>query len=129
MSIIKIDPITSLPTTAMLSEEVDRRLSLGFAYDFGDERGIHRFGTTPKDMERWMQEVTPLAQAAVNMGDPGREIAIKTETGPTTVTASEWWLVLSAAADWRQPIYAAYFSLKALPQIPADYASNPSYWP
>ncbi|WP_427928616.1 hypothetical protein [Agrobacterium cavarae] len=121
--------LAAVPTPEMLTEEVNRRLSLGFDYDLGDGRGVHHFGTTDADMKRWMQEVTPLAQAAINMGEPNRQIGIKTDTGPTFVTASEWWGVLDAAADWRQPIYAAYFALKALPQIPADYATNPAYWP
>lgn len=121
--------LAAVPTPDMLTEEVNRRLSLGFDYDLGDGRGVHHFGTTDVDMKRWMQEVTPLAQAAVNMGEPNRHIGIKTDTGPTFVTASEWWRVLDAAADWRQPLYAAYFTLKALPEIPADYASNPAYWP
>jgi len=121
--------ISPPPTPEMLAAELDRRLAAGFDYDFGGQRGVHHFGTTPADMARWIQEVTPLAQAAMNMGEQSRQIAIKTETGPTIVTASEWWRVLDAAADWRQPLYAAYFMLKALPQIPADYATNPAYWP
>lgn len=121
--------LAAVPTPDMLTEEVNRRLSLGFDYDLGDGRGVHHFGTTDVDMKRWMQEVTPLAQAAANMGEPNRQIGIKTDTGPTFVTASEWWRVLDAAADWRQPLYAAYFTLKALPEIPADYATNPAYWP
>ncbi|WP_312809484.1 hypothetical protein [Agrobacterium cavarae] len=117
------------PMPEMLTAELEWRLAAGFDFDFGDQRGIHHFGTTDADMKRWMQEVTPLAQAAMNMGEPNRQIGIKTDTGPTFVTASEWWRVLDAAADWRQPLYAAYFTLKALPQIPADYATNPAYWP
>ncbi|WP_333631535.1 hypothetical protein [Agrobacterium cavarae] len=117
------------PTPEMLTAELERRLSLGFDFDFNDARGVHRFGTTPKDMERWIQEVTPLAQAAMNMGEPNRQIGIKTETGPVAVKASEWWGVLNAAAAWRQPIYAAYFSLKEQTPIPSDYAANPAYWP
>ncbi len=121
--------LAAVPTAEMLIAEVNRRLSLGFDFDFGDDRGIHHFGTTDADMKRWMQEVTPLAQAAMNMGESDRQIGIKTDTGPTIITASEWWRVLDSAADWRQPLYAAYFTLKALPQIPADYATNPAYWP
>lgn len=124
-----IAPPLLVATVDMLTAEVDRRLALGFDYYFADDRGIHHFGTTPKDMERWIQEVTPLAQAAMNMNEPDRQIAIKTETGPVVVTATEWWRILDAAADWRQPIYASYFALKALPEIPADFASNPAYWP
>lgn len=120
--------VPAVPTPDLLTLELERRLSLGFDFDFGDARGVHHFGTTPKDMERWIQEVTPLAQSAMNRGEPNREIGIKTETGPAAVKASEWWAVLDAAADWRQPLYAAYFALKARPAIPADYATNPAYW-
>lgn len=112
-----------------VSAELDRRLSYGFDFNFGDERGIHHFGTTQKDMERWSQEVTPLAQAATSKGDADRQINIKTETGPVAITASEWWDILDAAGEWRQPIYQAYFLLKAMDPIPQDYASNPDYWP
>lgn len=122
MSIIKITP---RPVTAeMLTAELERRLSLGFDFDFKDSRGVHHFGTTTKDMERWTQEVTPLAQAAMNMGEPDRVIAIKTETGIVTLAASEWWRVLDAAADWRQPLYGSYFTLKGMEPVPADYTSD-----
>lgn len=115
-------------THGMLSAELDRRLSLGFDFDFKDARGVHHFGTTAKDMERWIQEVTPLAQAAMNMSDPDRLISIKTDTGVTIVSASEWWSVLDAASQWRQPLYAAYFALKSQQDIPQDYAVNDDYW-
>lgn len=128
MSIIKIDASRAAPTAEMLTAELDRRLSLGFDYDFGDDRGVHHFGTTSGDMKRWIEEVTPLAQAAMNMGDPDRTIDIKTDTGMVGLKASEWWQVLDAAAAWRQPLYASYFALKAQSPIPADYATNPAYW-
>jgi len=121
--------LEAAPAAELLTAELDRRLSSGFDWTFEDERGTHHFGTAPSDMNRWTQEVTPLAQAAMNMGEPNRKIGIKTDTGPTFVTASEWWRVLDAAAAWRQPLFASYFALKALPQIPEDYATNPSYWP
>lgn len=129
MSIIKIDASRAAPTAAMLTAELDRRLSLGFDFDFADDRGVHHFGTTFGDMKRWIEEVTPLAQAAMNMGDPDRAIDIKTDTGIVGLKAYEWWQVLDAAAAWRQPLYASYFALKALPNIPSDYATNPSHWP
>lgn len=122
------DPEIYDPSPDMLTAELDRRLSLGFDFDFKDYRGVHHFGTTAKDMERWIQEVTPLAQAAMNMSDPDRLISIKTDTGVTVVSASEWWSVLDAASQWRQPLYAAYFSLKSQQDIPQDYAVNDDYW-
>lgn len=120
------EPVVSV---AMVSAELDRRLALGFDYNFGDERGIHHFGTTPQDMKRWTEEVTPLSQAYINMGQPGGQIGIKTETGPVFVTAAEWQLILLAAGAHRQPIYQAYFTLKDMAPIPADFATNPAHWP
>ncbi|WP_421362164.1 hypothetical protein [Agrobacterium rosae] len=118
-----------LPTPGDVGGELERRLALGFDFNFGDQRGVHHFGTTPKDMERWTQEVTPLAQAATAKGDNDRQIGIKTETGPVAVTAAEWWDILDAAGEWRQPIYQAYFILKSTDPIPSDFATNPTYWP
>lgn len=127
MSIVKI---AQLPVTAeMLTSELNRRLGLGFVFDFGDERGIHQFCTAPADIMRWMQEVTPVAQVAMNIGKPERKISIKTETGLVDIAASEWWVILDRAATWRQPLYASYFALKAMSPIPTDYAINPAYWP
>jgi len=48
--------LPAAPTPDMLTEEVNRRLSLGFDYDLGDGRGVHHFGTTDADMKRWMQD-------------------------------------------------------------------------
>lgn len=126
MTIIKIAP-TAI-TQEMLTAESERRLSVGFDFNFADERGVHRFGTTPQDMKRWTEEVTPLAQAASNTGNPDRLISIKTDTGPVDISASEWWIILNAAGAWRQPIYAAYFLLKSLSPIPNDYAVNDQHW-
>ena len=122
MSIIKITP--RLVTADILTGEIERRLSLGFDFDFEDERGVHHFGTTTKDMQRWAQEVTPLAQAAMNMGQPDRLIAIKTETGLVSLAASEWWRVLDAATGRRQSLYGSYFALKAMERVPTDYTSD-----
>ncbi|MCZ7499380.1 MULTISPECIES: hypothetical protein [unclassified Agrobacterium] len=119
------EPVVS---AAMVSSELDRRLALGFDYSFGDERGTHHLGTTPTDMKRWTEEVTPLSQAYLNMGQPDGQIGIKTETGPVAVTATEWQQILLAAGVHRQPIYQAYFALKDMAPIPADYASA-RYWP
>jgi len=116
-----------VPTVADVVAERERRLSLGFDYDFGDGRGVHHIGTTPDDMRKWMDEVTPLAQAFINAGQPAGEITIVTETGPVGVTAMEWQQILLAAASWRQPIYAASFVLQAMSPIPADFADE-EWW-
>lgn len=116
------------PTIDDIVAERDRRLQLGFKYDFGDTRGVHHMGATEADMRRWMDEVTPLAQAFLNSDQPGGEILIATNTAPVTVTAQEWQSILIAAANYRQPLYQASFALQAMNPIPADYASN-NYWP
>ncbi|MGC4409624.1 MULTISPECIES: hypothetical protein [Rhizobium] len=118
------DPVV---TELMVIAERQMRLSSGFAYDFGDERGQHLIGTTPADMYGW-DEVTKLAQAAINSGMPDHAIHITTNTGAVSVTAMEWQSVLLAAGAHRQPIFAASFNLQAMAQIPRDYADD-SYWP
>lgn len=106
--------------------ERERRLALGFDYNFGDARGTHRIGTTKKDLEGW-DEVSKIAQAAINLGAPTTEIAIVSDTGPVTVTALEWQMILAAAGAHRQPIWAASFALQAMSPIPLDYV-NDGYW-
>lgn len=107
--------------------ERTRRLALGFDYDFGDERGVHRIGTTEADLAGW-DEVSKAAQAAINLGAPSTQITVVTDTGPATVTAMEWQMILAAAGQARQPIWAASFVLQAMNPIPADYADD-AYWP
>lgn len=119
------DPVP--PSQADVIAERERRLSLGFDYDFGDERGVHRIGTTPDDMRKWLDEVTPISQALINAGNPTGEIGIFTDTGPVTVTAAEWQQILLAAGAWRQPVYQASFALMAMEPIPADYADD-GWW-
>lgn len=116
------------PSPANVVAERERRLALGFDYDFGDGRGVYHIGTTPDDMRKWVDEVSPLAQAFINAGQPAGEITIVTETGPVVVTAVEWQQILLAAAAWRQPIYAASFALQAMEPIPADFADE-EWWP
>lgn len=114
-------------TVEMVVEERERRLALGFDYDFGDTRGVHHIGTTEQDLKNW-DEVTKLAQAAINLGQPDTMINIITDTGPCQVTATEWQHVLLAAGEARQPVFHASFALQAMDPIPADYA-DASRWP
>jgi hypothetical protein len=107
--------------------ERDRRLALGFDYDFTDSRGIHHIGTAPGDMEKWVGEVTPIAQAYLNLGTPSAQIEIQTETGLVSVTALEWQSILAAAMNTRQPVYQGYFTLKTMDPIPVDFAAD-QYW-
>src|SRR5262245_26047355 len=91
--------------------ERERRLALGFTYDFGDARGVHRIATTDQDMKGW-DEVSKIAGALIALSDGTTTIDIVTETGPAKVTALEWQQVLVAASAFRQPIWAASFTLQ-----------------
>lgn len=115
-------------TAETVIAERERRLALGFDFDFGDERGIHHIATTPDDMRKWMDEVTPWAQSFINLGQSDGEITISTDKGVVVITAMEWQSILVAAAGYRQPLYAASFALMAMDPIPLDYADN-AYWP
>ncbi|WP_420408703.1 hypothetical protein [Hoeflea sp.] len=113
-------------TEQMVIQERQRRLALGFDYDFGDARGVHHIGTTPADLAGW-DEVTKFSQAALAISqDP--DISIVTDTGPAIVTATEWQSILLAAAAHRQPIFAASFALQASDPIPANFADD-THWP
>lgn len=104
-----------------------RRLAAGFDYDFGDARGVHRIGTTEEDLRGW-DEVSKGSSAAVALGMADSPIQIVTDTGPVTITAIEWQMILLAAAAARQPIWAASFALQMADPIPSDFADD-SYWP
>lgn len=124
-------PDTSSPvaTAADVQAECARRLSLGFDYDFEDERGVHRIGTTERDMAGW-DEVTKLAQALINAGTAGESITIATDTGVCQVTATEWNAVLLAAAAFRQPIWQASFTIQAdLGEMTVDEMMEDERWP
>lgn len=130
-AILAQQEIDSAPKPASLEDvanERERRLALGFEHDFGDERGIHLIGTTPADMRKWLDEVTPIAQAMLNAGMPNGEIGIHTNTGQITITAAEWQSILIAAGQWRQPLYQASFALQAMDPLPEDYTDD-QYWP
>jgi hypothetical protein len=113
-------------TVEHIVAERERRLALGFDFDFEDVRGVHRIGTTGQDMIGW-DEVSKFSQAAINLGLGSVTINIVTNTGPVAVTALEWQQILVAAAAARQPLWAASFVLQAASPIPADYRED-SYW-
>lgn len=119
--------LARLSPKARVQAECERRLALGFNYDFGDVRGVHRIGTTERDMNGW-DEVSKIAQALFNAGDTTTTINIATDTGTCQVTAVEWNAILIAAAAFRQPIWMASFALQAMNPVPANYADN-QYWP
>lgn len=113
-------------TAAHVVTERARRLALGFDYNFGDARGIHRIGTTEADLRGW-SEVSTYAGALIDSGDTTTTFAIVTDTGPCTITAPEWRAIEIAAAQFRQPLWAKSFVLMASNPIPADYA-NDQFW-
>ncbi|RUP39336.1 MAG: hypothetical protein EKK63_10070 [Acinetobacter sp.] len=112
-------------TVADIVAERDRRLALGFDYDFGDDRGVHRIGTTPQDWIGW-SAVTTLANALIAT-DGTASITISTDSGVALVTALEWQQVLLSGGAIQQPIWLASFALAAMSPIPNDY-ENDSYW-
>lgn len=116
----------SEPTIKDIINERERRLSLGFDYDFADARGVHHIGTTPEDMVGW-RDVIDYANALIDSGDTTTKIAIVTDTGPAEVTAPEWQAIMLVAASVRQNIWAKSFALQGMSPIPGDYA-NDSYW-
>lgn len=119
-------PVTP-PTVDDVRIERERRLALGFDYDFGDARGVHHVGMTDADMIGW-DEVTKAANALMSLGQAAQTLTVVTETGPAVVTAAEWMQIILAATAARQPIWAASFALQAMDPIPADYADD-SHWP
>ncbi len=115
------------PTADHVAAERERRMALGFYYDFGAPRGVHHIGTTASDMKGW-DEVTAFTQALMALGNTTQTVTIVTDTGPCVVTAPEWMAVLIAAAQFRQPLWAASFALQAMSPIPANYADD-QWWP
>lgn len=115
------------PSVDDIVAERERRLALGFDYDFGNGRGVHRIGTTKEDMAGW-SEVSTYAGALIDRGDLTTQIPIATNTGTCLVTPPEWRAIEIAAAQFRQPLWTKSFALMALaPTIPADYTHD-SYW-
>lgn len=122
-----IQPADVPPITVNnIVKERERRLTLGFDYNFNDVRGIHHIGTTENDMIGW-DEVTKFANALISTGNGAQLLTIVTDTGPVQLTALEWQGVLIAAGMFRQPIWAASFYLQTLDPIPANY-TNDMYW-
>ncbi|PXX36291.1 hypothetical protein [Thalassospira sp. 11-3] len=115
------------PVVADAEAERDRRLALAsFTYDFGDARGVHTIGTDEKDMKAWMDEVMPIAQARLAIGD-AMPIDIVTNTGPVSVTPTEWMDIVNTGGAGRQAIWQYYFALIAMDPIPSDYRDD-QYW-
>lgn len=124
-SVTIAEPQTPPVTVEHVQAECERRLALGFDYDFEDARGVHTIATTEKDMDGW-REVTDIANARIATSDT-TAIGIATETGSCQVTPLQWMDVLKAAAAFRQPIWAYSFALQAQDPIPANYTDD-EHW-
>ncbi len=122
----KAEAVKEAAITGILAERT-RRLAGGFDHDFGDDRGIHRIGTTDADQLGW-SEVTTLSNALMALGDTVTTITAVTDTGPVEISALEWQAILVAAGQFRQPIWKASFALQAMDVIPADFTAD-QYWP
>lgn len=110
-----------------LAAERDARLADGFDFDFEDERGTHRIGTTEEDMRGW-REVGDKCDLIRRGVLPDEPFGISTETGDTLISAEEWDAILAEAARFRQPIWQASFVLAAAEPIPPDFRSD-THWP
>ncbi len=106
-----------------IHEERDRRLSLGFNFDFNDERGIHEIGTSREDVDGW-REVSDYANALIHSGFDKSIIYIVTNTGSVGVTAREWQLITLTSASVRQGIWSSSFDILSLDPLPSDYAAD-----
>ena len=118
--------VAPAPSVDDIVAERERRLALGFNYDFGNGRGVHRIGTTKEDMAGW-SEVSTYAGALIDRGDLTTQIPIATDTGTCLVTPPEWRAIEIAAAQFRQPLWTKSFALMAMNPIPASYQED-SWW-
>lgn len=128
-TLVPYAPIKEQETlVAEIIRERQRRFELGFEFSFGDDdpRGVHRFGTTEADMLGW-NDVTVIAQAHLNLGNPAGQIFIETETGSIAVSAVEWQRILMAGGQRKQEIWLKSFELQKLNPIPQN-VSDPSHW-
>ena len=121
-----LTPGQPLTIAEKVVRERARRIALGFDYDFGDERGVHRIGTTEADMRGW-DKVTKLSSALIALGQGSTEITIWPGATAVAVTALEWQQILVAAGVFEQPIWQASFTLQAMDPIPDDLTDD-SYW-
>lgn len=114
------------PKAMHVIAERERRLALGFSYDFGDGRGVHQIGTTPADMTGW-RDVNDHANSLITTGNPATEIIIETNTEPVTVTAQEWQKIMLHLTTFRQKMWLLSQELQKRDPIPNDYR-NDRHW-
>ena len=65
-------------------------------------------------------------QARLALGD-ATSINIVTNTGPVSVTPTEWMDIVNTGGAGRQAIWQYYFTLIAMDPIPSDYQDD-QYW-
>lgn len=87
------------------------KTSIGYNYDFGDARGVHTIGTTVKDRDGW-DEVWRLSDSLIKKNQGTATLKIRTDTGETTITASEWPDIQAAGTLYFQPVYDASWTIK-----------------
>lgn len=78
-------------------------------------------------MKDW-DEVSTFASALVALGDISTLITAVTATSPGQITCLERQQILVAAAQFRQPIWAASFILQAMTPILAEFTDDAN-WP
>jgi hypothetical protein len=118
--------VTRLVSQDHVIAERERRMALGFDYDFQDARGVHRFGTTQADMKGW-DDVDKSVNAMMTLGFSGVEFPIDTNTGPVLITPIDWAKITMGATAFRSPLWMKSFALLAMAPIPSDFASD-AYW-
>ena len=108
-------------------QEYERRSSLGFEYDWRDDRGVHIMGTSPEDQKGW-EKVTKRANALIARGDVDTTIKIHTNSGRIKVTAPEWQAFNLAYTEFEQELFEKFDALVEMSPIPMDFADD-KYWP
>lgn len=91
----------------------ERRLAMGFDYDFGDARACIGSPRAIRTCAAGMRS-PKVANAMLALGDISSSIGIVTEAEPVEVAAFEWQHVLVAAGTFCQPIWTASFALQAM---------------
>lgn len=100
----------------------DQKLAAGFKHYFDEERGVHNFGTSSEDRDGW-DEVKAIADAAIQAGQPTLPIAIRTDTGDTTIQAQEWASIQLTWGAAMQLVWQRSWALKDAIEDAQDVAA------
>lgn len=132
MSLIKIDLTLLAPTSAQVNQERDRRISSGFAF----QGKSYAFDPASKARVTGAATLAGFAVlAGAQAGDlfwhdgerPFRFIA--NDNTETEMDALTCFAFGQAAATHEEAHVFAARAIKDMNPIPADYATNESYWP